>query len=34
VLHEFERAGFVRISYGEIRIIDTAGLESTLSRDA
>ena len=34
VLHEFERAGLVKISYGEIRIVDTAGLEATLARDA
>jgi CRP/FNR family transcriptional regulator, cyclic AMP receptor protein len=34
VLHEFERAGFIRIAYGDIRIVDVAGLESTLSRDA
>lgn len=34
VLHEFERSGYVEIGYGAIRVMDVAGLEATIARDA
>ena len=34
VLHEFERNGFIEISYGTIQVRNIAGLEGTIARDA